>query len=156
MPTRILLFEDDPDTRKLFCTFLEAHGFEVLAFPSPLSCSLVTRGGCWCPREHVCADVIITDMKMPGMTGLELIRFQRDHACKAPPQNKAVISAALSAEQKQEFLELGCRCLGKPVKLAELLEWVRQCEAAIPPGRQLTPARDLWLTAGAAPIRQVH
>lgn len=149
MPTRILLFEDDADTRKLLCTFLETHAFEVLAFPSPGVCALVSDGGCRCPKGCVCADVIITDMKMPGMSGLELIRYQQEHACKAPPQNKAVISAALAPAQRQEFVQLGCLCIGKPLKLAALLAWIRECEARISPGRELTPVEFLRGTAAA-------
>lgn len=141
---RILIFEDDDNTRELLDTFLVSKGYEVLSFSSPITCALATLNKCKCPLEHACADAIITDMNMPGMSGLELVRFQRERACHAPPQNKAVISAALTLAQEQEFRTLGCRCFRKPFKLDDLLDWVRSCEVNIPEGRELEPIEELW------------
>jgi CheY-like chemotaxis protein len=144
---RILIFEDDNNTRKLLDTFLMSKGYEVLSFSSPITCELLTQKKCACPRQHACADAMITDMNMPGMSGLELVRFQMERACHAPPQNKAVISAALTPAQEQEFRTLGCRCFRKPFKLSDLLDWVRSCEANIPKERELEPIEELWKTA---------
>lgn len=149
MQTRILLFEDDESTRNLVGMFLRAKGYEVLDFVSPVTCSLVSEKKCECPRNHACADMIITDMNMPGMTGLELIRGQIEKGCHAPPQNKVVISAALTREQEQELCALGCWCLRKPFKLPDLLGWVRSCEGNIPADRELEPVEVLLKTVAA-------
>lgn len=150
--TRILLFEDEATTRRMLTTYLRTKGFEVLDFSTPVNCALMMEQRCTCPREHACADVIITDMNMPHMSGLELIRFQMEKGCHAPPQNKAVISAALSPEQVEEFRTLGCHYLRKPFKLQELLDWIRSCEQNIPAGRKLTEIEEAWsLTDGPSP-----
>lgn len=146
MKLRILVFEDDFTIRKPICNFLRAKGYEVLDFPSPLTCALVSEKQCACPREHACADLVITDMNMPGMTGLELIRMLADKGCHAPPQNKIVISSALSAEQHAEFRALGCHFLPKPFQLHELWKAVQICEQNVAPDRQLAPLEDLWKT----------
>lgn len=146
---RILIFEDDASIRELLDTVLMSKGHEVLSFPSPVTCELLTQKKCKCPRQNACADAIITDMNMPGMSGLELVRFQMDSACHTPPQNKAVMSAALTLEQEQEFRKLGCRCFHKPFKLNDLLEWVRSCESNIPEGRELEPIEELWKSAAS-------
>jgi len=156
MRTRILLFEDEATTRRMLTTFLRAKGFEVLDFTSPVNCALVTEQKCSCPREHACADVIITDMNMPHMSGLELVRFQLEKGCHAPPQNKAVISAALTPEQVQEFRALGCCYLRKPFKLQDLLDWVRACEQNIPVGRKLTKIEESWAAANGTSMVQVQ
>lgn len=153
--TRILLFEDEATTRRMLTTYLRSKGFEVLDFSTPVNCALVTQQKCTCPREYACADVIITDMNMPHMSGLDLIRFQMEKGCHAPPQNKAVISAALSPEQVQEFQALGCYYLRKPFKLQELLDWVHSCEQNIPANRKLTEVEEAWLLAGSPPVVQV-
>jgi CheY-like chemotaxis protein len=146
MKLRILVFEDDFTIRKPICNFLRAKGHEVLDFPSPLTCALVADKRCACPREHACANLVITDMNMPGMTGLELIRMLADKGCHAPPQNKIVISSALTAGQIAEFRALGCHFLPKPFQLQELWKAVQVCEQTVAPDRQLAPLEDLWKT----------
>jgi len=148
MKLRILVFEDESIIRKAICTFLRRKGCEVLDFPSPVTCALVSGQPCECPREHACADLIITDMNMPGMTGLELVRLLADKGCHAPPQNKIVISSLLSPEQEAEFNALGCHFLPKPFELAELWQLVRSCAENTPHDRELTPVEDLWKTTG--------
>ncbi|AMV71175.1 hypothetical protein JCM30471_30130 [Desulfuromonas carbonis] len=140
---RILLFEDDRDTRTLFCIFLRGKGFEVHEFASPATCALVSADRCKCPGEFACADIIITDMRMTSMNGLELVRHQLEMGCQVPSANKAVLSAALTPEQEDEFRALGCRLLRKPIKLNTLLDWIRDCEKNIPAGRKLLPLEKL-------------
>jgi len=57
--------------RRPLCVFLRARGYEVLDFPSPMTSTLLTEQKCVCSRERACADLVINDMKMLGMTGLE-------------------------------------------------------------------------------------
>jgi CheY-like chemotaxis protein len=89
---------------------------------------------------------VITDMNMPGMTGLELIRMMADKGCHAPPKNKIVISPSLTTEQHEEFRGLGCHFLPKPFQLSELLALIQECEKNIATDRQLAPIEDLWKT----------
>lgn len=146
MKLRILVFEDEFVIRKPICNFLRSKGYEVLDFPSPVTCALVTDKKCACPRDHACADIVITDMNMPEMTGLELIRMLADKGCHAPPQNKIVTSSSLTPEQHEEFRTLGCHFLPKPFQLHELLELIQECERNISPDRQLAQVEDLWKT----------
>jgi len=146
MTTRILIFEDDDAARNMLSIFLRAKGYEVLDFPTPATCTLISDNKCQCPRSHACADMIITDMNMPGMSGLELVRYQMERGCRIPIRNKAVISAALTPEDEREFHALGCRCLRKPFKLNALLAWVQSVEADITPERLLTPLPELLKT----------
>lgn len=149
MTKRILIFGDHEETRNLYSFFLRSRGYEVLNFPSPATCSLVAEQKCTCPRDHVCADMILADMEMQGMTGLELIRCQKEMGCHAPPQNKAVISTGLTTTQQQEVLALGCKSLQMPFRLQDLSAWVTECEKNIPPERKLAPIKELLDTAQA-------
>ena len=146
MKTRILLFEDEPSIRRPLCTFLRARGYEVLDFPSPVTCTLVTEQKCVCSRERACADIVVTDMKMPGMTGLELIRMMEEKGCHASTKDKIVISSGITPEQAVEFRTLGCHYLPKPFQLEDLLSLIQVCEKNIPSDRQLVPVEELLTT----------
>jgi len=145
-PTRILVFGDHDEKGNLYSLFLRSKGYEVFHFPSPASCALIAQQKCTCPRNHVCADILIAVMEMDGMTGLELIRQQRDRGCRILPENKAAISGGFTSRQEHEARALGCKTLRKPFRLLDLMEWVRTCEKNIPPDRKLTPHKELLET----------
>ncbi|HAD03255.1 MAG: hypothetical protein A2091_08250 [Desulfuromonadales bacterium GWD2_61_12] len=150
MQPRTIIFENDTELRRLLCTVLRGRGHEVLDYASPVACALVAEQRCRCPRDMPCADIILTDLRMPGMTGLELLRLQRELGCKALPQNKAVISAQLSQEQHNELSLLGCHCIAKPFHIRALLNWVESCEARIVESRILTGRETIYLMAEQA------
>jgi hypothetical protein len=75
-----------------------------------------------------------------------MIRVMEARGCHAPPQNKIVISSAITPEQEREFRALGCHILPKPFQLEELGRMVKECEANTPPGRILVPLEELWKT----------
>jgi CheY-like chemotaxis protein len=74
--TRVLLVEDDDDNRELMGEVLEAAGYVV--FPAASGAEglrqLTERG----------ADVIVTDVGMPGMGGVELARAAKELAPHVP------------------------------------------------------------------------
>ena len=63
---RVLLIEDDDDNRELMSEVLEAAGYEVMT----------AAGGAEGLRKlsETSVDVVITDVGMPGMGGLEVAR----------------------------------------------------------------------------------
>jgi CheY-like chemotaxis protein len=65
----ILTVDDDPDALTLLRLLLRSEGFEVLA-------ALSGSAALQCVRVQT-PDLIITDLTMPGMTGLELCRQLR-------------------------------------------------------------------------------
>ena len=146
MKMRILLFEDEHAIRRPLCVFLRARGYEVLDFPSPITCTLVTEKQCTCTRDRACADLVIADMKMPGMTGLELIRMMAEKGCHASTQDKIIISSSLTPEQIVELRTIGCHYFPKPFHLEELLKLIHVREQHIPPDRKLVPVEELWKT----------
>jgi len=146
MKMRILVFEDSFSVRKPLCLFLRRKGHEVLDFPSPVTCELVVSKTCTCPLNHACADLVITDMIMPEMSGLDLVRVLAEKGCKAPSQNKIVISSVLTPEQEAEFRSLGCNYLRKPFELNTLEELLQTCEKNLSPTRKLIPLEELRKT----------
>jgi DNA-binding NtrC family response regulator len=64
----ILVIDDEPDLLALTKTFLETEGFEVHAFGSPEGAVRHVRNGC------TTCTLIVSDIRMPGMSGFELVR----------------------------------------------------------------------------------
>ena len=74
--TRVLLVEDDDDNRELMAEVLVAAGFEVVAAASGAE-GLKTL-------SERSIDVLVTDVGMPGMGGLEVARAAKAIAPSVP------------------------------------------------------------------------
>jgi CheY-like chemotaxis protein len=73
---RVLLVEDDDDNRELMAEVLATYGCEVLSAASG-------REGLKMLSEHS-VDVVVTDIGMPGMGGLEMARAAKAIAPRVP------------------------------------------------------------------------
>ena len=117
-PTRILVVDDDPPLREILRDMLEGERYTVdVAADGQEALALVYR-------ER--PDLIITDLQMPGLDGLELLRkLRRDLATCQIPVIFLTVVENLDAEAKA--LDLGADdYLGKPVERARLLSRVRR------------------------------
>jgi len=73
---RVLLVEDDDDNRELMAEVLEASGWEVLS-------AATGQEGLKALSEQA-VDVVLTDVGMPGMGGLEMARAAKAIAPSVP------------------------------------------------------------------------
>jgi CheY-like chemotaxis protein len=73
---RVLLVEDDDDNRELMAEVLESSGCQVLS-------AATGQEGLKTLSEHS-VDVVVTDVGMPGMGGLEVARAAKAIAPKVP------------------------------------------------------------------------
>jgi len=135
MKIRALVFDDDEVLRELISSVLQRQGYEVYDFPEPGFCPLFLVRECPCPVSHICADTIMTDLNMPNITGLEFIENQIKRGCKV--RNIALISGDWSEPEMYRAHELGCMTFSKPLRIAELIAWLNQCEKRIDPNRKL-------------------
>lgn len=67
-PTRILVIDDDEDILNLFSDFLKKEGYGVTSFLDPLKALEEIHRR---PQRY---SIIITDVRMPGISGIELMR----------------------------------------------------------------------------------
>ena len=135
-PLRIFVFDDDPSITRLFDLVLSGKGYDVHTFKDPTFCCVYNQQH-QCQQGFPCADVIITDIMMPKMNGIDLLRLQRDKGCKLTPKNKALISAKIDTEQQEAVDELGCHFIRKPFRLDDIIKWVEECSERIAPDQQL-------------------
>jgi two-component system response regulator AtoC len=82
MTTRIMVVDDDTSIRQTFEHHLKSDGFEVLAVPDAARALTELTG--FDPA------LVITDVRMPGMTGLELLERVRE----ARPETDVIVITA--------------------------------------------------------------
>ena len=137
MKLRIIIIDDDPAVNLMLKTALTNLGHHVLSFSDPTACPLLKMESCSCPQEFPCADVIISDIDMPNMSGIDLFKLQKQRGCKAVFENKALVSGTIKKEHFDAIKQLGCKFFHKPFKLVDLTRWVEECAKRIPKGRVL-------------------
>jgi two-component system cell cycle response regulator DivK len=95
---RILYVEDNPRDQRFVSKVLESHGYEVqIASSGEQGVSMAANG---------VPDLILVDIQMPGLDGLETVRrIRANENCAAVP----IIALTAYAEkiQKQACLEAG-------------------------------------------------
>ncbi len=136
---RIIIIDDDPSINLLLKTALSKQGHHVLTFPDPTACPcpVLKQPFCYCPQEFPCADIVVSDIVMPNMSGIDFFKTQRAGGCKAPNENKALVSATTTQEHFDAADELGCQFFTKPFKLVDIVKWVEECAKRIPEDRVL-------------------
>lgn len=119
MPSQacIVVAEDDPEMRTIVaeCLRRDSHDVSELADGARL---LVRIAGQYRSREPARRiDLIVTDLRMPVVTGLAILRGLRAAHCTTP----VILMTAFGDEQvRREAAELGAALLDKPFAMAEL------------------------------------
>ncbi len=156
----ILVVDDEPAQRQLLSGSL-SRDYTVVTAASGLEATQLL--------SHRSFDLIITDERMPGMTGIELIRWVRERAPEIPT---VVLTAYGSVETAVEAMKLGAEdYLAKPLKSLDELRLVvarvlrqrmlqdknvlhqAEAEAQFPPdvlAESETMKRVLWLASQVA------
>ncbi len=136
MKAKLLLVEDDASTGASLQKVLRAEGYDV---------DLATRGDHGLEAAtRQSYDLVITDLKMPGLNGMELM--SRLHAAK-PKLPVIMITAHGTTETAIEATKLGaCEYLVKPFEADELLELV---SAAVSHSQLMSEPIDMGETKSA-------
>ena len=82
MKYRALLCEDNEYVREVIKFVLDERNYEVFQFEDAAECPLHSTTECICNAENVCADIIISDVSMPKVNGLEFVEKLRGIGCK--------------------------------------------------------------------------
>lgn len=109
----VLVVEDHADSRELLCEILESRGLAVMAAANGIEA--VERMRSRLPN------MVLTDMSMPGMDGIELARYIKSHQ-RYDHIPVALISAVLPAAGAH-FPEISAFLL-KPCSVEHLLATV--------------------------------
>lgn len=131
---RILIVEDNALNIKLFCDLLAAHGHE----PQAVTDSRLALDS----ARTFEPDLVITDIQLPHVTGLDLIRMIReDRKLREVPI--MAVTAYSTSEDEERILEAGAQAyVAKPISVAKFVERVssllgdRELEAVGPESRR--------------------
>jgi DNA-binding NtrC family response regulator len=114
--SRILIVDDDPGQRSLLDSFLRSQGFDtVLADSGERALELLRAGN---------ISMMISDVRMPGLSGLETLRRARQENATLP-----VLLVTAYADIRDAVVAMrdgAVNYLAKPIDLDELLDSVRQ------------------------------
>jgi len=114
MPDRILVIDDEPQITRALRAALTAQGYDVRTANDPEEGLLLFRD--WAP------DLVITDLVMPGMTGVELCRAIRSRSTTPV----LILSVRDHERSKVDALDAGADdYITKPFGIQELLARVR-------------------------------
>jgi DNA-binding NtrC family response regulator len=108
---KILVIDDSPEILTLISDCLRAEGFEVETSAEGATGIMMI--------EKKFYDLILTDLKMPGMDGMKVLEFAMDHS----PESLCIILTGYgTVKNAVEAIKLGAfDYLTKPVKMDEIM-----------------------------------
>ena len=117
----ILYAEDDPTTQKLLCAMLEGQGYRVFFAENGLK-------GLELFRKHS-PDIVLTDLKMPHMDGLEMAGTIRE---EAPSAQIIVLTSFSDTDYLLRAIDIGInQFILKPVEFKKLKALIKRCVSTI-------------------------
>ena len=107
---RVLVVDDEAKFSKIVAEFLQGRHYEVVAAS--------TSGEALQQLERLSPDVVLLDVVMPGLSGLDLLKLIR--SCLSPPR-VIMVTATDTEEAAQQAMRDGAEAyMCKPVSLDAL------------------------------------
>jgi len=119
-PFHVLVVEDDAAIARLAVRTLARANYDVRAVATGMDAVGLIGAGHWVP------DLVVTDLELPDITGLQLLRWCRHHGQQVP---FLVSSGDVAALGKLDGRALGPEVLSKPWELRALDSAVRRMVA---------------------------
>lgn len=112
--TTVLLVDDDPGVRFALTEVLADRGYRVITAGSGAQALNLLDG----------VDVVVTDLSMPGMDGLELVAQIRARTPRLP----VILLTAHGSENMVRIASSrgACGCLSKPFDIDEIARLIEQ------------------------------
>ncbi|MBZ5753176.1 MULTISPECIES: response regulator transcription factor [Metabacillus] len=134
----ILIVEDEEKILRLLEIELEYEGYEIGKAMDGIDALELYHSRSW--------DLILLDVMLPGLSGIELLRRIRAKEAITPV---ILLTAKSSVEDKVSGLDLGANdYITKPFQIEELLARIRAVLRMRPAAPQKVEEDDEWLTAG--------
>ena len=137
---RILIVEDNALNIKLFCDLLEAHGHEPEAVTDSRNALDAARG--------FSPDLVITDIQLPHVSGLDLIRMIRKDEQLAEVPIMAVTAYSARGDEERIRAAGAQAYVSKPISVVKFAQTVDELLTA---GRRDDPtgeSQESWANEG--------
>jgi two-component system cell cycle response regulator DivK len=122
LPGKVLVVEDNELNLKLFCDLLEVHGYE----PTPVR----DGGEALDTARAVMPDLIVMDIQLPHVSGLELIAALREDEALSSIPILAVTAYASAADEEKARAAGAAAYVSKPISLMRFIEAVERLAPA--------------------------
>ena len=111
-----MIIEDDEEMRSLLKDFFEEEGFEIDSVSNGVDALRKLS------KDHF--DIVITDIRMPGLTGLDILPRIR----RLKPEIPIIVMTAYGSDDlRRRSLERGATIyLEKPIHLSKLRRLIRE------------------------------
>ena len=113
----VLYLEDEPNLAELLRAGLGMFGMIV----NPIYCSAEELLGKTSSTEFIAADIMVLDIRLPGLTGLELAKRLRDQGEKRP----IVIVSAFNRPDQSVLDEIGAIFQPKPFDFQAIVHTIQ-------------------------------
>ena len=120
---KILLAEDDREMRRALAWGLRRAGYDVVEFKSGYALTDHLVDALLADPERPIADLIISDIRMPGASGLDILEGVRTLDAALPV---VLITAFGSPATHADAADLGAMVLDKPFDLDDLVAVVQK------------------------------
>ena len=131
---RVLIVDDQHEVRRMLAASLRTlgHPFDVLEVPSGEEALLIS--------SQLPLDLVVADVRLPGMSGLELIaRLQK----RSPKINTILVTGVDEPRLRRQVSEAGADAFFyKPVEMADFLDAVERCLGLAGEAFPLPPVAD--------------
>lgn len=111
------MVDDNKDIRKLIKEIIEIH-FEVVVIEAEDGLDA------YCKLANENIDILMTDLKMPQISGAELILSLKKNTTIYQPKYIIVFSGAIDDKFAKNLSEKGMKTFTKPVYIADLVEFL--------------------------------
>lgn len=114
---KVLYVEDEPSLAELLRAGLGMFGMVV----NPTYCSAEELLGKICSPEFAAADILVLDIRLPGLTGLELAKRLREQSEQRP----ILIVSAYNRPDSAELDEIDAAFQPKPFDFEEIVRTIQ-------------------------------
>ncbi|MBL8843645.1 MAG: response regulator [Planctomycetes bacterium] len=123
---RLLIVDDEAPVRELLRRYLGRHGFAISEAASGHAALQQLESG-------VAIDVLITDLRMPGMSGMELLERVRARWPQLAARTIAITGDVVAPEVARFVRRRACPVLEKPLDFPRLLSEVTAAARRVTP-----------------------
>lgn len=124
---RLLLAEDDDELRWTLTKILESEGFSVTAVSSGSAVLEHLGGAMLFERDFAPPDIIVSDVRMPGLSGLQVLEGIRQRGWKTPV---VLITAFGDEDVRTRAMRLDATVLSKPLDVDHLQNVIARSRSA--------------------------
>jgi len=122
---KIMVVDDEPQIGQILTRFLAKHNYRVIFFTSGKEAIAYLKNNT--------IDLLLTDLQMPDLTGLEIARQVKT---LFPALPVIVMSGSASGQARDEIFSLGADFILKPFELTDLLERIDSRQSNLQPGKK--------------------